>query len=319
MTPKISIQKWLQIIVYSLVLLFFFTFLSTERAIILHQSIPKDSSGIDSLQMSNSNLKASFFDPAQLDVHYVKIYRNFPPIQDDQFCFLECVALLSVLKNLQSRRVYFHSNAPKFWPFSSCASLISHGNLTSIKMMQLHPTTLIGGRSVTILHHQADIAKLQILRDFGGVVMDMDVFIVNGQVIGRKLKQFSCVLSQEGSRMLNAGFAACRRGARWPDVMLEEYRKDYRSDWYYNSAILPFKKLRDDRRLRREVYVDNTISNNPDGKKGFKMLDMKDAVDWRGKVGFQSFYHDCNLGVAYVNHTQTGFGELLRWILYSPL
>ena len=256
------------------------------------------------------------FDVRNISVHFVRIYpTSAPNSPDHDLCFLECVALLSVLKHLQPENIMLHTNAPTFSPFSSCRTWIT--DLSMIKILPLVPNTSIGGKNITILHHQADIAKLKILREFGGVVMDMDVFVINGTFIREVLRNFTCMLSQEGSQMLNAGFAACRKGAKWPGILLEFYKKDYRKDWYYNSAVIPFRILRRNRALQRTVYVDDTISDNPEGKEGYKMLRMKGMVDWRRKVAFQSFYHNCRLGLGDLNGMDTGFGELLRWILHD--
>jgi hypothetical protein len=309
--------------VHSKLTFFLFFFCIFLCVAIFWTSIPHDFSSFPNPFFAENASKGSIlwkegsagWEMEEVKVHLVKIYPTATPSFEKEFCFLECVALLSVVKKLKPKRIFLHSNLPSFWPLASCQFL--QKNLSLVQMVPLEPVVSIGGKKIDNFHHQADIAKLQILRDHGGIVLDMDVFMINGHFVWNILRKYDCMLSQEGSKMLNAGFAACRKASKWPNLVLDLYKKDYRKDWYYNSAILPFNLYRSRKDLQKTIYVDDTISDNPEGKEGYKMLDFKGLIDWRRKVAFQSFYHNCKLGIPYANTSQTSFGELLRWILYD--
>lgn len=89
------------------------------------------------------------------------------------------------------------------------------------------------------VEHQADLAKLEILLEYGGIAADFDVYFLRGEKIKkilRKNEAITCYGDEDGN---NIGFVA-----GWPDsVFLKAWRRSYedlyvKEDWNFNQAFV---------------------------------------------------------------------------------
>ncbi|OQV18674.1 hypothetical protein BV898_07304 [Hypsibius exemplaris] len=257
-------------------------------------------------------------------VHYVRFYETDPATPNSnssylQLCYLECLGVLSVMVHIKDVQIHIHSNFPRYIPYDSCRNLT--GNWSAIQMVDRARITQVGGKSVQFIHHSADMAKLEVLYEYGGIVMDFDVYVLKGEKRLQTLfARYECVISQEFPTMMNAGFSACRRGSTWPLDLLQAYRTDFRpQDWLYNSGTVPFRQYSENAKYRRSVFVDQTIANNPNGKAKYLMQARNNVIDWKAKLGYHSFIDDCAFDRTAANATKSSFGYLLRYILAKSL
>ena len=89
------------------------------------------------------------------------------------------------------------------------------------------------------IEHRADLAKLLVLLEYGGIAVDFDVYFLRGERIKnilRKKKAITCYGDADGN---NIGFVA-----GWPDsVFLKAWRRSYQDiyvadDWNFNQAFV---------------------------------------------------------------------------------
>lgn len=173
-------------------------------------------------------------------MHFIRLYKTKNPGSEEELSFTECLSVKSVLNQYQPDSILIHTNIPKFWPLSSCQTLIENTSLIHLVHHDLHE--VFHGQKISVIHHQADLAKLLVLRDYGGIVMDFDVFFIQPKKIDEYLEKFDCVVCSEGSlKKFNAGFSACRKNSSWSKKLIETYENDYRSGWVYNSGENPNK------------------------------------------------------------------------------
>ena len=182
----------------------------------------------------------SFPDP--FIVHYVLLHKHLnPDVQTSSLSYIECLSVLSVMKNLRPDFIYLHTNIPEFWPFRTCENLIT--NWTTVKLIPSSRKFTMNGRRILYIQHEADIRRLEVVAEFGGLALDFDVYVINGTELRSLLGRYPCVVCREDAPKLNAGFLACRKNAKYPRMLLERsYEQDYLpNEWVWNSGIVPFR------------------------------------------------------------------------------
>lgn len=59
---------------------------------------------------------------------------------------------------------------------------IENSETTKLKMVKQRDVTEIFGRKVEKLAHKADVIRLEVLRDYGGIYLDTDMFVLRGEI-----------------------------------------------------------------------------------------------------------------------------------------
>ncbi|OWA51046.1 hypothetical protein BV898_15548 [Hypsibius exemplaris] len=150
-----------------------------------------------------------------LIVHYIHLQTNPSTVS-----FLDCMAVVSVMKNLQPDFIYYHTNYPDHWPFDPCNKY--HDNWTTIKIIPVHRRFRLNGKRIHHTHHEADVIRLENLQKYGGLALDFDVIVINGAKLRALLREHACIICDEPlyPQLLNSGFLGCKLGARFPGMML---------------------------------------------------------------------------------------------------
>jgi hypothetical protein len=193
-----------------------------------HQRIvASDISQLDNIAKNLSQLVTSDQQNSTI-VHYAWFYGTRTPGPSSQLTFLQCMSVLSVLVNFRPHAILVHSDRPEFWPFQSCHSII--GNWSTVHMVHSSLKGNINGRKIGYIEHEADIKKLEVVAEQGGMALDFDVFIIDGARIRQLLQTWPCILCLEVDERMNNGFLACNKGAAYPNLILDQsYYNDYRS------------------------------------------------------------------------------------------
>lgn len=250
-------------------------------------------------------------------VHFIKLVKDPKPFTPAKLCFSECVSLLSVMVNIEFDWVFIHTNVPCAWEAFPCRNFTGI-NWDKVRIIKSPLKYVIGGKNVSRIEHEADVKKLEVVRDFGGIAMDFDVFLVNGPLIHNILERKECILAHERSNdgiegtYINAGFIVCKRGAVFLKQWLDVYDRDFRPDlWVYNSAFKPYEIYL---RNPENIHLDDSVDNSPAWINRGEMLDRRGLHSWRDKLGLHTFMHDCKFDDRRLVEANTTVGELLRWI-----
>ncbi|OQV17286.1 hypothetical protein BV898_08684 [Hypsibius exemplaris] len=249
-------------------------------------------------------------------VHYVLMHPSSTqaPGNESALSFLDCMSMLSVVKNLKPDAIYLHTNVPEFWPFTPCEEFIkTWGN---VKVINAPRKLTVNGSRINFIEHEADIIKLEALIEYGGLALDFDVYVIDGDRLRHLLLAYPCLGCHENVPKVNAGFLACQRGAEYPRMILKEYGTNYRPDlWVYNSGIVPWKLLRKNPEL---AHLVEGVCNAPEPNRKEEFVLQDGRHPWAEKVAHHSFLHDRNYTEQTVLTTSdSSMARLLYWILYT--
>ncbi|OWA51049.1 hypothetical protein BV898_15551 [Hypsibius exemplaris] len=244
-----------------------------------------------------------------LIVHYIHLQTNPSTVS-----FLDCMAVVSVMKNLQPDFIYYHTNYPDHWPFDPCNKY--HDNWTTIKIIPVHRRFRLNGKRIHHTHHEADVIRLENLQKYGGLALDFDVIVINGAKLRALLREHACIICDEPlyPQLLNSGFLGCKLGARFPGMMLHVYHTDYRpSEWVYNSGNTAFFFWSAEPAL---IHVVPDVCNYNIHTRGI-YLDQRGSYLWEKgeRVALHTFLHGRDFDEAEAMKRQSSFGDLLRWIM----
>ncbi|KAG0146534.1 hypothetical protein CROQUDRAFT_671048 [Cronartium quercuum f. sp. fusiforme G11] len=104
-------------------------------------------------------------------LHYV--FGMSPDFGGKPFGFIHFAALQSALQILRPEKIFIHyAYLPTGWWFERVLEI------EQVKLVKVRDVTEIFGRPVEHFAHKADIIRLEALRDYGGIYLDFDVFIV---------------------------------------------------------------------------------------------------------------------------------------------
>lgn len=174
------------------------------------------------------------------------------------FSFVHYLAVLSALETQRPERMDFHCRFEPggFW-WEKAKPLLS--------MNLCEPPEEIFGRPLRHGAHQADVLRLQILRRFGGIYLDMDVICLKS--LGRFLGE-ECVMGVQdgaggvpGQKGLCNAVILAQAGAPFIERWLQEYRS-FRSAgrdafWDEHSVRIPARLARE---MPGSVRVENERS-----------------------------------------------------------
>ncbi len=255
-------------------------------------------------------------------VHYVKIADKE---SDTELQLLDYVSILSVTKYYKPDKIVLHSNRNITGDIWRLVKLLN----TVIEEQYIERSPTIGRlhykrpRAIT---HEADVHKLDIALREGGVVMDFDVIILDGDNLRRQQAVSECVLGMEREcTFLNSGFISCTPNSTLVRKWRASYESDYRNSWadyLYNSGEVPAKILRDCPSCY-DVYLDPEICMNPDagapggpgpGRDPWK---VKNGVQWWNKTVVHVLLHHLNMPKTnyLLNLFDCSYKELVLYML----
>ena len=221
-------------------------------------------------------------------VHYVKLsYGEGGAIS---FNFREYLAVLSAYKLYKPKRILVHTNGVLQGQYWDKLQQLDKSR-TSIESNKVARPTQIGGRGVMWIQHSADYVKVTKVKEFGGVVSDMDVIIINGTRLRELQSMSECVLSHEGTaNIINAGFFSCVKGSPFITKWVNLYDTDYRANlWVHNAAFAPSYALLD-KSSCYNVVSDGTVCQDPKWGNAQWWL-TPGRVDWKSKIASHYWFN----------------------------
>ena len=229
-------------------------------------------------------------------VHYVKISDKET---DTELKLLDYTSIFSVDRFYKPDKIVIHSNRNVTGTFWELANNLQ----TRIELRYLERQATVGKlhyKTPLAITHEADMHKLDIALNEGGIVMDFDVIILNGANLRRQQAISECVLGIEREcTFVNSGFLSCVPNSTFVRLWRESYEEDYRNTWsnyLYNSGEYPASVLRLCPSCYN-VYLDPEIAMNPDagapggpgpGRQPWIQLDK---VNWRNKTVVHLLLH----------------------------
>lgn len=112
-------------------------------------------------------------------VHFV--FGLSPTFGGKPFNFIHFLSLVSALKVLHPEVIFMHHVFPPrgFWWEESMRMI--EGTGTRLEMVKQRDVEQVYGNEISHFAHKADVIRLEVLRDYGGVYLDMDVLVLRGK------------------------------------------------------------------------------------------------------------------------------------------
>ena len=154
--------------------------------------------------------------------------------------FVHFVSILSVLKNQKPEVIYFHCNCHKL-NGEYYQRAIRLANITKTKFI-IHPIKKIRKifdqplNEEWINFHGTDLARIRILRKYGGIALDKDVYVVKSLDVFRK---YEMTLNWDKNQDLATQTQIAHKNARFLKLWLKSYHDFRPEEWYYNAGELP--------------------------------------------------------------------------------
>ncbi|KAH9395770.1 hypothetical protein TYRP_020508 [Tyrophagus putrescentiae] len=171
-------------------------------------------------------------------VHYIQLENPY----------LEFVTLLSMLSAVRHHRpkvILVHSDRRslrgKYWEHllrvvneSSQAEALSEK--TIIRLNHIRRPKYVFGRKLSSVYHASDIARMKVLRAYGGIYLDNDVYVVQSL---HRFRRFEFAIGWPEGQFLGTQVLACHRNARFLRLWHQSYRSYRPTLWYFNAGELP--------------------------------------------------------------------------------
>ena len=243
-------------------------------------------------------------------VHYAKLSKDGEAVR---LTFLEYMSIMAAYKFLRPERILIHTYTEiegKYW------NTVKNWIGTSIEAHQVQPITHFGDKQVQYIEHAADYIKLRGVLEFGGIMSDFDVIVVNGSRLRAMQRLSECVLSKGGhvGQFVNAGFTSCIKNSTFIRLWMSRYFEDYRPELYvYNSSLQPLRILEDtNSTLCHNVFVDSTICLNPNPTAEKQRWKKWKGVKWRTKTAAHHFFKRGDERLLKEKHS---LGDMLRHVM----
>jgi len=201
-----------------------------------HSSLPDHS-----LQSTRSKQKI----PSIL--HYV--FGMAPDFGGKPFGFIHYASMQSAVQILRPKEIQFHyHHRPTGWWFERAQEI------DGFKLVKERDVTEIYGRAVKHFAHKADIIRLEALRDYGGIYLDLDVFVVRNfdsllnldVVLGQEARPRPTFSRRPGSESVDEPVGLCnaiilaKPFAPFITRWLSSYRSFNHHRWADHSSVIPW-------------------------------------------------------------------------------
>lgn len=228
--------------------------------------------------------------------------------------FITYLSVLSALKVQKPSVIYIHSNeniTGNYWK-----KLIQYVSTTETKLsvQTLLKPTHVYGQKLSSVYHASDIARLFILRNFGGVYLDRDMIMINDI---NSLRIHDCVVGKPKHQYIGSQFIMAKNHSEFLKLWQEGYKKYKPRDWYYNAGQYPtevLEKRPDLAYIETEYFgVQNLLD---------KLLSDEDWNQWTQYYGIHLLSRHNKvfrqLNEFTVQNMTTNLGTIVRWLLDLP-
>ncbi|CAG2103059.1 unnamed protein product [Medioppia subpectinata] len=217
------------------------------------------------------NISGFPFDIVPNIIHYVLF--NVSEIE-----FAHFIGILSVLRNQRPDRIYIHSDNHELrgdhWRRVLAIARLTGTELT---VRTIDRPTEVFGRNLSAeygLWHAADITRIQVLREFGGVYLDRDVYVIKNF---SEFYKYEMTIDFQSDNTLGSQVLIATKNARFLPQYYATYREYNPANWYYDAGIRPVYEV-----INKQPHIIHRM----DGQFGCRpsicaYLYTEDNTDWK--------------------------------------
>ena len=227
--------------------------------------------------------------------------------KDRTMSFLNYISITSARKIQKPEKIMLHCDhlpLGEWWE-----RLRKEANIT---VVHREPPTSIHNQTLLHMYHKGDVAKLEILQEYGGIYLDYDVIVLHSM---DPLRKYDMTLGKERPPKLIAGIMVARKDALFLKIFYESYRNNYRAlDWDYNCARVTYQLYRKRPDL---LHVEFYKLTTPDWTQREKL--WKETIDWSDLYTIHVMQHLSwfEPDPESIKTIESTFGEVMRYIYYG--
>ena len=234
-------------------------------------------------------------------VHFIWFGKNRP------MTFLHYISISSARKMQRPDTIMLHCDHLPLGPWWHRLRKETH-----LKIVHREPPETIHNQTLMHMYHKGDVAKMEILQEFGGIYLDYDVIVLHSM---NPLRHFDITMGKEKVHKLNAGIILARKDALFLKIFYESYRNNYRAlDWDYNCARVAYQLS-----LSRPdlLHIEKYRLTTPDWTE--RHLLWQKTIDWSDLYVVHVMLHlSWYTATPESIKTMPGtFGEIMRYIYYG--
>jgi hypothetical protein len=163
-------------------------------------------------------------------VHVIWFY---PP--NTTFRFHQLLSLLSVQQHVAPTSLMFW-HSPAAPPVGAWWRFAKETLAGSLYLVERPPPQHVFGRAVKRPEHQADVARIDILLQHGGIYIDLDVIVVKSL---RPLLRYPVSMGAESPHLLGSGVIVAEKNASFLALWRQHYASFDDTQWNQHSVVLP--------------------------------------------------------------------------------
>uniref|UniRef100_A0A1B6DY42 Alpha-1,4-N-acetylglucosaminyltransferase n=1 Tax=Clastoptera arizonana TaxID=38151 RepID=A0A1B6DY42_9HEMI len=178
--------------------------------------------------------------------YVVPNYVHFIRFNQPKISYVDMICILAAFKNQRPDKIFFHTNfntsfEGKYWEVLKQTK----GFLNVVTFNYLPIPEEIFGQPLNPSHkhtifHAADIARIQVMIKYGGIIIDHDTYIIKNL---NKFRNFEATINWDDDQYLGCQIIIAHKDARFLKLYLESYRV-YKPDlWYYNAGERPTTEI----------------------------------------------------------------------------
>ncbi|KAK4049664.1 hypothetical protein OIV83_003939 [Microbotryomycetes sp. JL201] len=182
-------------------------------------------------------------------VHYV--FGLSPDFGGKPFSFIHFVCVMSALRKIKPHKIYMHHvHEPRGFYWNEIKKAIEDSTTTELVLIKQRDVTHIYGNPVEHYAHKADVLRLEALRNYGGIYLDIDVLVLKD--LG-PLYRHATVMAMESqpdtnptlppSGLCNAVILS-RPYSPFISRWMETYRSFSKEKWATHSVTTPWDLAR---------------------------------------------------------------------------
>lgn len=111
----------------------------------------------------------------------------------------------------------------------------------NIVLVKMTPPATISGKNIQFVQHKADITRLKILKEYGGIYVDTDEYFLRS---GNKLRNSKCTMGKAHDKSIGSALIYAEKGSQFIEKWIETYKNYYPSKWGDNSVLMAEKLAR---------------------------------------------------------------------------
>ncbi|XP_033742803.1 uncharacterized protein LOC117329158 isoform X2 [Pecten maximus] len=181
----------------------------------------------------------------------------------------------------------------------------------NILFIQQIPPVEIANRTIRHVEHKADITRLMVLKEYGGIYMDTDEILLRTL---DPLRRHNFTLSKAFNFNLSNGLILSARNASFLNIWIKAYDTYDPNKWGYHSTIMPAKlsKIYPDL-----IHVENKTFVRPDA--GHTKDLFQNNFDWSKNYAIHLFmrYYKQVYSMISIRTLNCTMGAVARFVLFG--